>query len=322
MAKKGILIINLGSPDSYNYASIRKYLIEFLSDIRVIEVSRIIWIPLLYIITLIRPLSKRKDYKKIWIAKNNKSPLLFYTENLVDKLKRLNKIEDMKEKVSIDFAMRYGNPSIYSKILQLKKMNIEKITIIPFYPQYCSATTATVVDKVSEALKKLRWQPTIKYIEPWYKNKNYIDLISNKILSEIHKNSKIEYIIISYHGVPKKYIEKGDPYYCHCLITTKLLQERIAIPMISSFQSRFGPEEWVKPYTSETIKSLAKNGVKNLAVLAPGFTIDCLETREELCVENKNYFLENGGENFYYIDCLNDNDEAANFYNSLCKKHS
>ena len=318
--KTGVLLINLGTPDSTSWLDIRKYLKEFLSDNRVIEVNPIIWqiILNLFILTF-RPSKTAKAYKEIWMKNENKSPLRFFTEMQTEKLNK--KIGD--EKIIVDFAMRYGNPSIKSKIESMHKNGCEKIIIFPLYPQYASPTTATVCDEVFRVLMKMRWQPAIQIIPHYESEPLYVKAIVNSIekkLKEINWDPDI--IIASYHGIPKKYFEKGDPYHCYCQKTTRLISEKLKqIKIMTTFQSRFGPQEWLQPYTDKTLENLPKEGIKNVLVISPGFASDCVETLEEISIQGKESFLKSGGERFEFVPCLNDNDDHINLLEHLVKKN-
>ena len=317
----GILLINLGTPNSTGWWDIRKYLKEFLSDRRVIEVNPFLWQVILnFIILNFRPSKTAKAYKKIWMKDKNMSPLRYYTEMQSIKLK--NRIGN--EKLIIDYAMRYGQPSIKSKIIKLKDMGCENLVILPLYPQYAAATTATVCDEVYRSLSKMRWQPSLQIIPHYESNPFYIKAISKSIKSKIDKiNWKPDLIVASYHGIPKKYFEKGDPYHCYCHKTTRLIREEtnLQIPIITTFQSRFGPQEWLQPYTDKTLESLPNEGKKNILVICPGFASDCVETLEEISIEGKASFIEGGGENFDFIPCLNDSEEHIDLFSNLVKKY-
>ncbi len=318
--KTGVLIINLGTPDSTKWFDIRKYLHEFLSDRRVIEGNPIIWKIVLNLIILnFRPSKTAKAYKKIWMNDKNMSPLRYYTEKQSAKLK--SKIEN--ENVIVDFAMRYGNPSIRSKILDLQKLGCENLVIFPLYPQYAAATTATVCDEVYKTLMQMRWQPSLKIIPHYESEVLYIDALVNSInnkLSEINWNPDL--IIASYHGIPQKYFDKGDPYHCFCHKTTRLISEKFnKIEIKTTFQSRFGPQKWLQPYTDITIESLPKEGKKNLLIICPGFASDCVETLEEIKIQGKEIFLKSGGTNFDLIPCLNDNDDHIKLMEHLVNKN-
>ena len=319
--KTGVLLINLGTPDSTNWWDIRKYLKEFLSDRRVIEVNPFVWkiILNLFILTF-RPSKTAKAYKKIWMKDKNMSPLRYYTKMQSEKL---NKKIDNKE-VYVDFAMRYGQPSINSKINFLKNEGCENLIVLPLYPQYAAATTATVCDEVYRSLSKMRWQPSLQIIPHYESEPTYIYAITNSIEKKIKELTwQPDVIIASYHGIPKKYFEKGDPYHCYCHKTTRLLNEnfKLDIPILTTFQSRFGPQEWLQPYTDKTLENLPKENKKSILVVCPGFASDCVETLEEISIEGKESFLDSGGENFDFVPCLNDCDDHINLFDHLVRKY-
>ena len=319
--KTGVLLINLGTPDSTNWWDIRKYLKEFLSDRRVIEVNPFVWkiILNLFILTF-RPSKTAKAYKKIWMKDKNMSPLRYYTKMQSEKL---NKKIDNKE-VYVDFAMRYGQPSINSKINFLKNEGCENLIVLPLYPQYAAATTATVCDEVYRSLSKMRWQPSLQIIPHYESEPTYIYAITNSIEKKIKELTwQPDVIIASYHGIPRKYFEKGDPYHCYCHKTTRLLNEnfKLDIPILTTFQSRFGPQEWLQPYTDKTLENLPKENKKNILVVCPGFASDCVETLEEISIEGKESFLDSGGENFDFVPCLNDCDDHINLFDHLVRKY-
>ncbi len=317
--KTGVLLINLGTPDSTGWWDIRKYLKEFLSDRRVIEVNPIIWqiILNLFILTF-RPSKTAKAYKEIWFKDINMSPLKYYTQMQSQKLKEI--ITD--KNLEIDYAMRYGNPSIKSKIHKLKELGCENLIILPLYPQYAAATTATVCDEVYRSLMKMRWQPSLQIISHYESDPLYISAIVNSINKKISEiDWKPDLILASYHGIPKKYFDKGDPYHCYCQKTSRLITEKFqSIPLITTFQSRFGPQEWLQPYTDKTFEKLPKEGKKNILVICPGFSSDCVETLEEILIQGKESFINSGGINFDLIPCLNDNDDHIQLLKHLIHK--
>ena len=319
--KTGVLLINLGTPDSTKWWDIRKYLKEFLSDNRVIEVNPILWqiILNLFILTF-RPAKTARAYKKIWLKKQNMSPLRYFT-----KMQTLNLQKRMTNgPLEIDYAMRYGNPSISKKLLDLKDKGCQEMIILPLYPQYAAATTATVCDEVYRSLMRMRWQPSLQIIPHYESEPLYIKALSTSVKKALNKIKwKPDVIVASYHGIPKKYFDKGDPYHCYCQKTTRLLTEnmRTEIPIITTFQSRFGPEEWLKPYTDETIEHLPIEGKKKILVICPGFASDCVETLEEISIEAKESFIENGGEKFVTVPCLNYNKEHIDLFEFLIKKY-
>ncbi len=309
----------MGTPDSTSWWDIRKYLKEFLSDRRVIEVNPFVWqiILNLFILTF-RPSKTAKAYKEIWIKDLNKSPLRFYTEKQTEKLRK--RLE--KENLIVDFAMRYGNPSIKSKIENMQKQGCEKLIIFPLYPQYASPTTATVCDEVFRVLMNMRWQPAIQVIPHYESEPLYIDALVKSINNKLEKiDWKPDLIVASYHGIPMKYFEKGDPYHCYCQKTTRLISEKIKnIKIITTFQSRFGPQDWLQPYTDKTLEKLPSEGTKKILIISPGFASDCVETLEEISIQGKESFEKSGGENFEFISCLNDNEDHINLLEHLIKK--
>ena len=319
--KTGVLIINLGTPDSTSWFDIRKYLKEFLSDNRVIEVNPIIWqiILNLFILTF-RPSKTAKAYKQIWMKSENMSPLRYYTQMQAKKLTN----EISSNEVIVDYAMRYGNPSIKNVMNDLQKKGCENIIILPLYPQYAAPTTATVCDEVYRNLIKMRWQPSLQIIPHYESEPLYISALIKSIEKKISEiNWTPDLIIASYHGIPKKYFEKGDPYQCYCQKTTRLITESFGnkIPIKTTFQSRFGPQEWLKPYTDKTFENLPKEGIKNILVICPGFASDCVETLEEISIQGKETFINAGGKNFELIPCLNDSDIHIKLFETLIKKY-
>ena len=318
--KTGILLINLGTPDSTNWWDIRKYLKEFLSDKRVIEVNPFFWQIILNIFILnLRPSKTAKAYKKIWMEDKNMSPLRFYTEMQSTKLSK----EISNKSILVNYAMRYGNPSIKSKIENMQKKGCEKLIIFPLYPQYASPTTATVCDEVFRVLMKMRWQPAIQVVPHYESEPLYIEALVNSINKKLSSiDWKPDLIVASYHGIPKKYFEKGDPYHCYCQKTTRLISEKFnQIKIITTFQSRFGPEEWLQPYTDKTLEKLPKEGVKKVLLITPGFASDCVETLEEISIQGKESFEKAGGEKFELIPCLNDNDDHISLLEHLVKRN-
>ncbi len=305
----GVLLVNLGTPDSTGYWAVRRYLKEFLSDRRVIEENRLKWWLVLNLIILtVRPGRKGRDYEKIWNKERDESPLKTITRSQSDKLDEM--MDKLDKRIRVDWAMRYGNPSIASRLEALVAQNCERILVVPLYPQYAAPTTATVCDEVFRALTRMRFQPTIRIAAPYFAEPAYIDALAASINAALAKLAfKPDVIVASYHGMPEDYVAKGDPYQQHCTETTMLLRKKLKLDderLIMTFQSRFGTAEWIKPYTDATVKSLAERGVKNLAVVTPGFSADCLETLEEIAMENADIFRQAGGENFATIPCLND----------------
>lgn len=320
--KVGVLLVNLGTPDGTDYKSMRRYLAEFLRDRRVIEWSPFYWYPILYGIVLNkRPQKVGKAYQEIWNNDLNESYLRTYTRSQGELLGQA--LSDLPN-VVVDWGMRYGQPSIASKIDDLKAKGCDKIILFPLYPQYAAATTATVNDKAFQHLMKLRWQPAVRTVPPYYDDAAYIEALANSIEQHLAGlDWKPEKILASYHGIPKSYFEKGDPYYCQCQKTTRLLRERLSMSadqLITTFQSRFGPEEWLQPYTDKTVEQLAKDGVKNIAVFNPGFVSDCLETLEEIAGEAGEIFTHSGGQNFTHIPCLNDSADGMKVLETVVRR--
>lgn len=306
----GVLLVNLGTPDGTDYKSMRRYLKEFLTDKRVIEWSRLFWYPILFGIVLnTRPGKVGKAYASIWNDELNESFLRTYTR------KQANLIGGRlaeNPNIIVDWAMRHGQPSVSSRLHRLHDQGCDRILLFPLYPQYAAATTATVNDEAYKTLLKMRWQPALRSVPPYHDDPSYIDALAVSI--ERHLSAlewEPERVIASFHGIPKSYFAKGDPYYCQCQKTARLLRERLGWSLdklMITFQSRFGPEEWLQPYTDKTIENLAKEGVKRIAVVNPGFVSDCLETLEEIAEEAAEIFVQNGGEKFSHIPCLNDSD--------------
>jgi len=318
--KTGLLLVNLGTPDSTGWLDIRKYLKEFLSDRRVIEINPFIWQIILNLFILnLRPSKTAEAYKKIWMKERNMSPLRHYT---IMQTKKLS-VKIKNKNVIVDFAMRYGNPSIKSKMIKLQEEGCENIIVLPLYPQYAAATTATVCDEVYRNLIKMRWQPSLQIIPHYESEPLYISALKNSLDKKISQIEwKPDLIIASYHGIPKKYFQKGDPYHCYCQKTSRLLSEKFnRIPIKTTFQSRFGPQEWLQPYTDKTLEALPKEGTKNVLVICPGFSSDCVETLEEMAIQGKESFLKNGGKNFEVVPCLNDTDDHISLLEQLFKKY-
>lgn len=308
----GVLLLNLGTPDATDYWSMRRYLKEFLSDARVIEEPRWKWWPILnFIILTVRPGPKGRDYDSIWNKERNEGPLKTITRAQAEKL--ATALADTPG-VVVDWAMRYANPTTASRLEWLLSQGCDRILIVPLYPQYAAATTATACDQAFRALMDMRWQPAIRVAPPWHDDPVYIESLAASMRRHLAKlDFEPERIIATFHGMPEKYLQQGDPYYCHCQKTSRLLRAAMGLSetqWLTTFQSRFGNDVWLQPYTDETVKRLAREGVRRLALVAPGFTADCLETLEELDVENRHYFMENGGEKFAYLPALNDDAEG------------
>jgi protoporphyrin/coproporphyrin ferrochelatase len=310
--KIGVLIANLGTPDATDYWSMRRYLNEFLSDQRVIDYPAWRWQPLLQAIILTkRPFSSGKAYRSIWNNEADESPLMTITRAQSDKLAKVLGAQ-FGDRVVVDFCMRYGNPSTRSRVGALIAQGCRKILFFPLYPQYAGATTATANDQFFRVLMDQTWQPATRTVPAYFDDPGYIEALASSVeRAYAALVRKPELLVVSYHGMPKRYLTNGDPYHCQCQKTTRLLRQRLGWDesrITTSFQSRFGPEEWLQPYTVEEVARLARAGQKNIAVIAPAFSADCIETLEEIKVEIHDAFVAAGGTVFAYIPCLNDDD--------------
>jgi ferrochelatase len=315
----GVLLVNLGTPDACDARSVRVYLKEFLSDARVIENQGLVWQAILNgFILRVRPARKALDYKKIWNVEKNESPLKTITRAQAEKL--MEAIAD-HEHVVVDWAMRYGNPSIRARIDALTAQGCSRLLVVPLYPQYSAATSATVCDEVFRVLADMRAQPILRVSPPYYDDPDYIEALAVSINAHLATLPfQPELILASFHGMPQKYVDAGDPYYRQCVATTDALRQRLGLDapkLVLTFQSRFGYDEWLKPYTDKTIEELAKQGTKRIAVVTPGFAADCLETLEEIAQENAEIFRHSGGEQFAAIPCLNDSDAGMDVIRQL-----
>ena len=306
--KIGVLLVNLGTPDGTDKVSMRRYLKQFLMDRRVIEWSPFFWYPILFGIVLnTRPAKVGQAYETIWNKDLNESYLRTYTRNQAERMAK--SFADLPN-VRVDWAMRYGQPSIQSKMEELQKDGCDRILVFPLYPQYAAATTATVNDEAFKALLKMRWQPALRTVAPYHDDPVYIDALAKSITRHLATlDWEPEVVLASFHGIPQSYFDKGDPYYCQCQKTARLQREKLGWPkekLQVTFQSRFGPEEWLQPYTDKTVEKLGKEGIRRIAVINPGFVSDCLETLEEIAEQAAESFHHNGGEKFTHIPCLND----------------
>lgn len=320
--KVGVLLINLGTPDEATPKAVRRYLKEFLTDSRVIEWPKALWYPILYGIVLnTRPRKVAKAYKSIWNEDLNESYLRTFTRDQSDKLGEMLKDYD---NVVVDWGMRYGNPSIKSRVEALQEQGCDRILAFPLYPQYSAATTATVNDKLFKALMETRFMPSVRTVPAYHDEPVYIEALAVSIEKHLASlDHEPEKIVASYHGIPQSYFKRGDPYHCHCMKTTRLLRERLGMDkdrLITTFQSRFGPEEWLQPYTDKTVVAMAESGIKSVAVFNPGFVSDCLETLEEIAEDLGEEFHEAGGTNFSHIPCLNASDEGMQVFETLVRR--
>ena len=315
--KTGVLICNLGTPETYKTKDVRRFLRQFLSDGRVIEIPKIIWWFILNgIILTLRPSKSAKLYKSVWTKEG--SPLLVLSKKLTEKLKI-----SVGDSCEVELAMRYGNPSMESALMSLKNKNCRKLIVIPMFPQYSGTTTGSIFDEVARVLSKWRWVPSLSFVNSYHDQPEYINALADSLSNHI-KNNSPQKIIFTYHGIPKRNFDLGDPYQCYCQKTTRLVAEKLNLEddtYITTFQSRFGPAEWLKPYTSDTMGELPLQEVKNVLVVAPAFSVDCLETIEEIDQENKEIFLKAGGEKFTYAPCLNDSSGQVNLLKAIIDKH-
>lgn len=318
----GVLLLNLGTPDATDYWSMRRYLKEFLSDRRVIETNPIIWWVILNAFVLTkRPFSSGEAYRMIWNHEKNESPLRTITRSQAEKIGET--LADAPE-IIVDWAMRYGNPSIKSRLTYLQQQGCDRVLLFPLYPQYSAATTATACDKAFDALKDMRWQPSVRVVPPYYDEPRYIEALARSMTDSLAKlDWEPEVVIASFHGLPLEYFQKGDPYHCHCAKTTRLLREALGWDehkLRLTFQSRFGNAEWLQPYTDYTIEELAQEGVKRLAVVTPGFSADCVETLEEIAMQGRETFEEAGGEKYALLPCLNDTPDSIDMLAAIIRR--
>ncbi len=302
----GVLLVNLGTPEATSYWPMRRYLKEFLSDRRVIEVNRVLWWMILNLVILtFRPQKSGHAYEAIWNRERNESPLKTFTRGQAEGLQRA-----FGDEVIVDWSMRYGYPAIADRLQALKDRGCDRVLVFPLYPQYSAATTASVMDKLGEALATMRWQPAIRVVPPYFAEDVFVETIAESLKSYLKKLSwKPNRILMAFHGLPKEYLDKGDPYHCQCQKTARLVRQKLGMSpdeMQLVFQSRFGRAEWLQPYAQDTVEKLPGQGVKNLLMISPGFASDCVETLEELSIGLKVTFEEHGGENFSVVPCLND----------------
>jgi protoporphyrin/coproporphyrin ferrochelatase len=316
----GVLVVNLGTPDSPSYFAVQRYLREFLSDRRVINTSRLIWLPLLYgVILPFRPLRTARKYRKIWLSEG--SPLAVYSRRLTMKI-GLALQAGVGDHVRVELGMTYGNPSIAQALDNLMGQNVKKLLVLPVYPQYCSSTTGSVFDVTSRALQRWRWLPETRFVNDYYHDSGYIDALSARILEHWAETGERSHLLFSYHGIPAAYVADGDPYQAQAEATTRLVASRLGLApgeWSHCYQSRFGSVEWLQPYTEDTLESLAKRGVRKLTVASPSFAVDCLETLEEVAMEYRDKFLELGGERLTLVPALNDDDRHAQVLATIVK---
>ncbi len=319
----GVLLVNLGSPDEANPAALRRYLREFLSDPRVIEDQGLIWkFVLNAIILTTRPRRRARDYAKIWNTAENEAPLKTITRGQAQKLSAV--LGGSGINIKVDWAMRYGNPAIAERIAALAAEGCDRLLVVPLYPQYAAATTATVADEVFRVLAQMRSQPALRVAAPYYNDPTYIGALAASLRTALEQLAfEPDVILASFHGIPKSYAEQGDPYPQQCAETVRLLRQELGYDerkLMLTFQSRFGRAEWLRPYTDETVEHVARSGARNLAVITPGFSADCLETLEEIAMENAEIFHRNGGTNFFAVPCLNDSDAGMAVLRALVER--
>ncbi len=318
--RQGILLCNLGTPDAPRPAELRRSLKEFLSDPRVVEIPRLLWWMILNLIILrIRPRRSAKLYQSVWTEAG--SPLMLYSQGQVNAVKQ--RLAEKYGDIPVVLGMRYGNPSMASAIKELTDQNVRGITLLPEYPKYAGATTGSTFDAIAKTFTQLRWVPELQFINGYHKSEAYIEALCTTIKRHIDQHGHPEKFVFSYHGTPERYLKNGDPYHCFCHQTTRLVREKMGFDenqVITTFQSRFGREPWLQPYTDNTLEQLPEDGVKHVAVICPGFSSDCLETIEEINMEGRESFMESGGEQFHYIPCLNDDPAHIDALVSILEK--
>lgn len=316
------MLVNLGTPDAPDPGSVKRYLKQFLSDRRVIEIPAIAWQPILRgIILNTRPKKSAEAYSKVWTDRG--SPLADITARQAEAI-----AGEMGQHVVVDYAMRYGSPSIEQRLTELTEKGCDRILIAPLYPQYCAATTATVFDEVARVMGEMRWQPALRFLPPYHDNEAYLDALASNLTQQVGALSfSPEVMLLSFHGMPMRTLERGDPYHCHCHKTARLLRERLAdrpefagVRFETTFQSRFGPAQWLEPATDDTLIAEGEKGTKKLVVAAPGFAADCVETLEELALEGRDEFIEAGGEQYAVLDCLNVSSGGIQMLDSLIRR--
>lgn len=320
--KLGVLITNLGTPDEPTTPALRRYLREFLSDPRVVEIPRLLWMLILHGIVLrVRPKKSAQAYQTVWTEKG--SPLFFHTQSQAEALGAKLK-QEYGDSIQVEFAMRYGQPAIANVVDNMLESGVRKLVVLPLYPQYSGSTTASTFDALAKDFTQRRWIPELRFINGYYDHPLYIKALANKVREYWKSHDRADKLVLSYHGVPKFFLEKGDPYYCHCQVTSRLLEQELGTEpgfILTTFQSRFGKAEWLKPYTDQTLKSLPQEGVNSVQVMCPGFPSDCLETIEEIGEENREYFMESGGKSYEYIPALNADEEHIEALYELVKQN-
>jgi ferrochelatase len=319
--RAGVLVANLGTPDRPDSRSLRKYLREFLWDQRVVEVPRPLWWMILnFFIVPFRSPKSAEAYRRVWTERG--SPLLYYTRDLADAMAQ--QFEREHPRVNVYVGMRYGSPGIDEALEQARRDNVQRLIVLPLYPQYSATTTASVFDRLAEALNKIRWIPELRFISHYHYDEAWVEAVADRIRAHQQRHGKPDKLVFSFHGIPKKYLLSGDPYYCECQSSARRIAARLKLEpddWLITFQSRLGRAEWLKPYTDETLLNLARQGVQRVQVVCPGFAVDCLETIDEIGVENKEAFEEAGGEELEYIPALNAEADHARVLAELCWRH-
>ena len=312
--KIGVLISNLGTPDSPSRKDLKKYLNQFLMDKRVIDLPRLLWIPILKIIILnIRPRKSAKLYRSIWTDKG--SPLMVFSKNILKKLS-----DSIDDRITVALGMRYGTPSIKEAMDIFKKEKISKILVFPLYPQAGSPTTSSTFDAITDYLRNISWMPDLRFVSGYHDHNAYISALARSVKNSFSEHGRPDKLIFSFHGMPYRYLEKGDPYYCFCHKTARLTAEKLDLDEYSydiAFQSRFGSDKWLEPYIDRLLVNEANNGTKYIQVISPGFAVDCLETLEEISIQYRELFISNGGKRFEYIPCLNDGQDQLDLIRSI-----
>lgn len=319
----GVLLVNLGTPEEPTTSAVRKYLAQFLSDSRVVEIPRLVWLPLLHAVVLRkRPAKSAENYKKVWT--DNGSPLLHFSKRQ-EKLLRQEMESRFNGPVHVELAMRYGNPSIESALTALQKKGMQRLLVLPLYPQYSATTTATTFDEIAKIFRGWRKIPEFRFIAQYHDHPAYIDTLANSVQEHWKNNGQSDVLLMSFHGLPKRNLDLGDPYFCQCHKTGRLLAQKLGLKSNQwklTFQSRFGKAEWLKPYTDKTLMEMPVKGIKSVDVICPGFPADCLETLEEIDGENREYFIEAGGEKYHYIPALNDDSKHIHALADLIQQHT
>lgn len=320
--KVGVLVTNLGTPDAPKKAELKRYLKEFLSDPRVVEVPRLLWWMILNLVILnIRPKRSAKAYETVWTDRG--SPLMYHTQDQANAL-RDNLKQQYGDNIVVEFAMRYGSPSVDSAVDKMLQQGVRKLLVLPLYPQYCASTTGSTFDAIAQSFSQRRWIPELRFVTHYHDNAGYIKAVADKIKVHWEQHGRADKLIFSYHGIPKRYLLNGDPYHCECHKTSRLIAEELGLKdseHFTSFQSRFGREEWLKPYTDHSLKTFPEQGIKSVQIVCPGFAADCLETIEEIGEENREYFLEAGGERYEYIAALNADEAHIQALTNLLESH-